>query len=873
MKYFDLSGKWKVELSDGTKGEALLPGTLDENLIGKRAAGEPISTRLTRRFSYEGEAAFISVLDMELPARKRVFLEAERSRSLRLFVDGEEIPALRGTLSTPYLFEATALLRKGSEIRLVSDNSYKGLPREDIVNSSAATDETQTNWNGILGFFRLRIEEAAFIESLQVANTVAILRINSLVRGLGRVRLHSDAFREDQVRDVELRRGIWEIKIEDIPLKKDAAKWDEYAGELCKVMAELELGQVFSEAEGCFGIRDFGDDGRGHLQLNGRRVFLRSEANCCVFPETGHSPMDVDSWRKIIKTYMAYGVNCLRFHSHCPPDAAFTAADELGVLVQPELSDWNPKDAFGSAKARRYYEREALEIIRTYGGHPSFVMLSFGNELQAGEEGEEFAHTLLKRCRELDPTRLYAISSNYFYGEKGCDEESDFYTAMRYRELPLRATFDGMKGHLNNEYPGAFRNYDRAMEEIRKSYGGPVFSFEVGQYEVLPDFDEIDEFKGVTAPDNFELIRRRAAEKGLLRRWKSYVEATGELALLCYKEEVEAALRTGDYSGISLLGLQDFPGQGTALVGMLDSHLESKPYSFAEPRRFNSFFRQVLPLVYLEKYTYTNKETLRAGIKLANYSSREISGTAEYRLARDGECLFSENSSEVNCSPGGLTDIGFVEAVLDFVDANSRLDLVVTFAGERNEYPIWVYVEGDRAPSCPAEIYETTRLDAEAKAVLERGGKVYLDAGDSDAPDSGIGFGTVGCTFSADFWSVGTFPSQEGTMGLFIDIDHPLFRDFPTESHTNYQWWPMTAGTRAIVMPDGAESIVTVMDSFAYLRNLGLLAEFKHRGGKLLVSGMGLKNLQQYPECRALLSSVYRYMDSDEFDPTQELPV
>ncbi len=110
-------------------------------------------------------------------------------------------------------------------------------------------------------------------------------------------------------------------------------------------------------------------------------------------------------------------------------------------------------------------------------------------------------------------------------------------------------------------------------------------------------------------------------------------------------------------------------------------------------------------------------------------------------------------------------------------------------------------------------------------------------------------------------------------MGLLIDTDQPLFRDFPTESHTNYQWWPMTAGTRAIVMPDGAESIVTVMDSFAYLRNLGLLAEFKHRGGKLLVSGMGLKNLQQYPECRALLSSVYRYMDSDEFDPTQELPV
>ena len=110
--------------------------------------------------------------------------------------------------------------------------------------------------------------------------------------------------------------------------------------------------------------------------------------------------MDVGSWKGILQKYRDYGVNCMRFHSHCPPEAAFTAADEMGMLMQPELSHWDPEHAFESEEARAYYRTELRQILRSLACHPSFVMLTFGNELQAGETGHAFMDTLLKEARE-----------------------------------------------------------------------------------------------------------------------------------------------------------------------------------------------------------------------------------------------------------------------------------------------------------------------------------------------------------------------------------------------------------------------------------------------------------------------------------------
>lgn len=1031
---YTLEGLWQADIGDGKVYGMSLPGTLDENGIGHKDTGSnqwhpdaelgnaeegfaedaPIATRFTRRVTFEGEARLTRKVALEVPTGKRVFLEAERARCLKLLVDGKEVQDfVAPSISTPHVFEVTQVLgevtqengkrtgecveeKEGAEgfreheLILLSDNSYPGLPHDAIVYSSAATDETQTNWNGVLGYLRLRVEEPVFIENVRVypmKDTVTVkVDVCADRPWSGKITLKSEALKETAMKQVnvknvkevtvdlkkvnmqacegqttegqttegqttekqtlnELTSGKseslrTEIVFESLALCDDIQRWDEYEGNLYEMTAILEVknpeqkmySKCITGAEDAetgdtggsgteaidtktvtFGIRDFGDNGEGRFALNGRTIFVRSETNCAEFPEAGYSPVTVAEWMNILQQYKDYGINLVRFHSHCPAEAAFVAADELGMLLQPELSHWNPKDAFESEESYEYYKTEIMAIIRMLANHPSFVMLTLGNELHASQKGHERMQELLKLAREYDATRLYADGSNVHYGAIGCDAGSDFYASQKYFEEDLRGAYANMEGYINQCYPNAMTNYDKIMESIWETYKKPVFSFEVGQFEVLPDFDELEDFQGISDPVNFKIIQEKVKERGLLPVWKKYVEATGELSRIGYREEIEAAMRTKDLSGISLLGLQDFPGQGTALVGMLNSHLQPKPFDFAKPERFREFFREQLPLALLSKYTYENTETLQANVQIANFGKTDISGCLEYVLQGDGVHISGkitgENGGEILCPAGELTDVKYQHSasgqVIQETECNTaakdvrrnadlqhntdlqhnanaqtdnytltiplktithptRLNLTVSIANIKNTYPIWVYPKA--TPTCPDNIYETEHFDERTKQALAEGKTVYLTPPSikEALPNS------IQAQFTTDFWSVGTFAGQEGGMGQLIDEKHPVFKDFPTEFHTNWQWWPM-ASQRAVILPKQYDCIITEMDSYAYLRPMAQLLECKCGNGKVLFSTLGLQDLQQYPEARALLSSIYRYLDSEEFQPVQEI--
>ena len=879
-----LAGVWRAEFEDFA-GDITIPGTLDESGIGHEDAGTdtchpdqapggatrgsgPIATRLTRRHTYEGPVRLTRRLDEAIPDGARAFIEVARGRCLRLFIDGREAPPFEPpTLSTPQVFEVTGLVHPGAELALISDNSYPGLPRADIVNASAATDETQTNWNGLLGDVCLRLERPVFVRALRVYPRVGALDVRvdlSAARAYrGTIHFICDAVEAGAALRADVPAGEHELRA-TLPLLPGVRLWDEGDGQRYEMTAAPEGCEAKTI---CFGIRRFGDDGTGRLALNGRRVFLRGETNCAVFPETGHPPMNVGAWTEILEAYRAYGVNLVRFHSWCPPEAAFEAADRLGMLMQPELSHWNPRDALEDDAAFEYYRRELLQILRACANHPSFVMLTLGNELATGPLGHRRMDELLALAREADDTRLYANGSNVHYGERGCDEQSDFYTASTWYGAPLRGIMSGtdesdgrLQGHINERYPSAAVSYDNVLARLRQAYAGPVFGFEVGQFEVLPDFGELDAFRGVTDPANLRLVQSRVARSGLTGVWRDCVEATGELALLCYREEVEAVLRTPGMSGLALLSLQDFPGQGTALVGMLNSHLRPKPYGFARPERFAAFFRDTLPLARLERYTWLNSETLRVKVLVANYGKAHIPGPLRWRLEGEGYDRSGILAAEA-FPPGGLTPAGMLEAPLASISRPVRLELTLAAGEAVNRYPIWVYPDG--AAACPGDVVAVDG-PGEALAALAAGKKVFLD------PPMAAPLRAVPCHFSTDFWSVGTFPCQSGTMGQLIDAAHPIFQGFPTEKHTNWQWWPM-AGRRAVHMPAGLRAIVTELDSFATLRPLAQLFECRVGPGRLMFSSMALRQLGQYPEARALLSAIYRYMETDRFQPDQFL--
>ena len=941
--------EWHVVLEDGTTGQMDLPGTLDENGIGHRdvganqwhpdavlgnAAGEidkdaPIATRFTRRHTYEGEARISRKITVPDYGTDRLFVLAERARALRLLVDGEACAVFRqGTLSTPYIFELTGAAPGEHEFTFLSDNSYPGMPKAAIYYSSAATDETQTNWNGILGECSMYTRPQNFIDSLRVYPRAVKKEEKNKAGGYvldvcvelapgakkvykdAKIILQSEALAAGELEDTQTLTEIisysgeglaeagtdkeenpktMEIWFRDLPLRENVKLWDEDEGNLYEMAVTLDNGMSAEDKGGStaecrtrFGIRSFGDNGSGRLALNGRAIFLRGEANCAEYPETGHPPMTIPEWKEMLLKYRSYGINFVRFHSHCEPEAAFAAADELGMLLQPELSHWDPKDAFGTEESYRYYRAELVDLLKTYANHPSFVMLTLGNELQAQDEGRERMRELVRTAKRMDPTRLYANGSNAFYGEEGCDPESDFYTSQSCKDVVIRGTFSGMRGYLNENYPSADRTYDEAMAEIRKEYQKPVFSFEVGQFEVLPDFEELESFHGISDPVNLKLIKKRVEERGLLPTWEKYVEATGELSRLAYREEIEAAMRTRELSGISLLGLQDFPGQGTALVGMMNSHLEPKPYDFARPERFREFFQECRILVKLPHYTYEAGERLIAEVEAANFGKENIEGVFCWTLAgkksvsENGNCepaeIKSKNTviatgedTEITiCRPGSYTEVGSLDIPLDFVEKNTALTLKVRIGDSISAYPIWVYRK--TTPVCPENVYETRAFDMKTREILQNGGRVYLspDADKESLPNS------IKTQFTTDFWSVGTFADQEGGMGQLIDTEHPIFKEFPTDFHTDWQWWIM-ATKRAVILPHPMKTIITEMDSYAFLRPMAQMIEFRCLKGKVLLSTMELHKSQQYPEVRALQASIYTYLSGENFEPAEEI--
>lgn len=876
----DLSGIWLCDI-DGETGYVYLPGTLDENHIGYAdritASWHPdaaiptedgtaglILTRLTRQFRYEGQVSLTRHISIHVLPGKRYFIEAERARMLELIVNGTRIhPFVPGTLSTPWLFEVTDALTGNDTITFISDNTYTGLPGDAIRYSSAASDETQTNWNGILGRFRLYDTSPCFVHHVGVypGKDSISLRITLSTDGAwaGTILIEGKPLQFPVRLDASVSSaGLTEIMTGPIPVSPDVPRWDigSGGGQLLSLRVTPD---GMDAVQVSFGLRTFSAM-NGRFMLNDIPIFLMGDTNCAIFPETGYPPMTIPEWTRILRQYMDCGINCLRFHSHVPPEAAFTAADELGLLLQPELSHWDPRSAFSTMESREYYLRELMETLRMLANHPSFVMLTLGNELHYSNDCEAFVSELLNRARAFDPTRLYAAGSNNFYGVKGCDPASDFFMSCAFYDAALRATNSGMTGPLNETSPGMF-TYDETIRRIRRETDQPVISFEVGQYEMLPDFDQLARFQGITRPDNLTAMRDLAAQNGLISDWPKRVEASSIHALRCYRDEIEAAMLTHGLAGISLLSLQDFTGQGTALVGILDAHLIPKNYGFDIIQSFRDFFADCRPIPCLRRYTYYDDEPLETEIRIVNHSRKTLQGNVVVSLNTSQEQVIGEFAVPA----GEIRSAGTVSFTFPAGHGlPSAWTLTVHFAGYSYETTIWSFSR-ETVP-CPQDVLVTKVLNDAALFVLKQGGRVYLvpDSTKDSLP------GSVQEHYTTNFWSVGTFPDQTGGMGLMIDSEHPLFNHFCTGVATDPHWWPM-AGRRAFVLPEGVRSIITQLDCPQRMRNLGMLLEGKCLNGQILISSMDLDTLP-YPEARGLQNAIYRYLGSDRFQPSQVLP-
>ncbi|MBQ9260852.1 MAG: beta-glycosidase [Prevotella sp.] len=796
-KRIDLSGTWLFALDrhntikpdDMLTDKVQLPGTTDTNKKGDITEKRDETTHLTRHMQYKGRAWYQR--EVEIPVSwkgQSTYLFLERTKPSEVYVDGRLMGSCND-ISTPQVFDLSSALTPGSHrIAIMVDNG-SGVPEQIYASSHAYTEDTQTNWNGIIGRLELTTESPKLPRPSSV---------------------HPN-------------------------------------------------------------FRDFHIEGQ-HFYANGHKIFLRGKHDACVWPLTGHVAMDVKSWKDYLGKCADYGLNHVRFHSWCPPEAAFVAADELGIILQPELPFWgsfNDKDSL----LMNFLHKEGKNILRWYGHHPSFRMFALGNELWGSiEKMAEF----IADFRKIAPDKVYTFGSNYYLGYKGVKPGMDYFTTCRVGSegwgnygTHTRGSFsfadaaDG--GMINHFYPNTEMNFTEGCSLTNV----PIISHETGQFQTYPDYDEIKKYTGVLYPYNMEVFRSRLEKAGMADQAKDFHKASGLWSLQLYKQDIEMDLRTPNMAGFQLLDLQDYPGQGSAYVGILDAFMQSK--GLCTESEWRQWCSPVVPLLISPQFCFTNEEGIHAKLQIANYSGESLKGkTLSWSL--DGQ-----HGSLIIPDGEGLVDIGALDIDLSAYEHPVQLQLKLKIEGTeyQNTYDLWVYPFGVDLSKLEQKVIITNELTDKIARQLEKGKSVLL------MPDSSKL--TVGGLFQTDYWNYRMFKTisennkktvSPGTLGILTDPKHPIFKSFPTEMHTNWQWFPIIKASHPMMLDNTGKDyrpIVQVIDNIERNHKLGLIFEFQVGKGRLLVCMADLERASSYPEGRQFYRSILEYMTSKDFAPNTKI--
>ena len=832
---------------------------------------------------YAGVAWYQRTVEMP-PAweGRRVVLTLERPHWATQVWVGDRAIGSNVSLSTPHLYDLGTELAPGRQVLTVRVDNRRVV--EIGENSHSISDHTQGNWNGIVGRIELSTTPLEWLDEVQVFPDPATRQIE--VRG--RVATVGGRVLPEQVQLAVTPAGPDGASLPVRPaqvghngefrvlysLGDDARTWDEFSPTLYVLTARLANGH---QRACTFGLRQIAAEG-AQLLLNGRKLFIRATLECAIFPLTGHPPMEVAAWQRILTVARAHGLNSLRFHSWCPPEAAFVAGDEMGFYFQIEAASWpNQSTTLGDGQpVDAWLEEETRRILRAYGNHPSFVLMASSNE-PGGEAGRDrFLSDWVKRHSQSDPRRLFTSGAGWPQLS-----ENQFHVTPDPRIQQWGA---GLASRINGKPPETTTDY-RDYVAVRSV---PVISHEIGQWCVFPDFAERPKYTGYLKPRNFEIFEELLERRGLGRLAGAFVQASGKLQALCYKEEIESALRTPGLGGFQLLDLHDFPGQGTALVGVLNPFWESKGYITA--KAYRRFCNVTVPLARLPRRVYTADERLEVELELAHFGAAQQPVTPYWRLVdRHGRGCAGATGPERLAPVGNGISLGRLSLSLQDLPAPARYRLVLGLAGTEieNDWDLWVYPAVGVTPAAPGaaaplpeaagarevagrpdEPFVTRFLDSATWAALDAGRAVFLllppDQVRNDAPEP------VQLGFSSIFWNTSwTNRQAPTTLGLLCDPAHPALAAFPTEAHSNWQWWyPISraAALRLDHCPAGLEPIVRVIDDWFTSRSLALIVEARVGRGRLLATSIDLPGAAD-PVNRQLLSSLQQYVASEQFAP------
>ncbi|HWS39134.1 MAG TPA: tetratricopeptide repeat protein, partial [Actinoplanes sp.] len=891
----DLAGTWRVTLDcDDSEQPAELPGSLQEQGIGDpvtvdtpwtglvvdrafytdpryapyREPGEvAVPFWLQPHTYYRGAATFRRTVDIPAHWHDRpVVLHLERVHwESAVLVDGRRIGSDR-SLSTPHRYDLGVLSPGEHTLMIVVDNRTV----VDVgPNAHSVSDHTQGNWNGVIGDLRLEAQPAVVIRAVTVTPDVtarsARVRIDlaSGTRGIGRGTVTVSARRFnvpgehvtapvtavfDDGREADLAaRGMTagggHVDL-TLDLGEQAQTWDEFHPALYELTTTI--GATIHRT--VFGLREVGTDGT-RITVNGRPVFLRGTLESCVFPLTGHPPTDVASWRRILHVARAHGLNLLRFHSWCPPRAAFRAADEEGFYLQVEGPFWaNQGAAVGEGRPiDDFLYAETARILGEFGNHPSFLMMAHGNE-PAGRDAE-FLGTWVTHWRRRDPRRLYTSAAGW-----PVIDENDFDNIPDPR---LHQWGDGLESRLNTRRPDTVTDYSGIVAAGPR----PIVSHEIGQWCAYPDFAETAKYTGLMQPKNFGIFADLLRDSGMAGQAAEFLHASGRLQSLVYKEEVEAALRTPGFGGFHLLGLSDFPGQGTALVGVVDPFWDEKAYSSATA--WARFCGPTVPLARLPRRVWRTGEALEFDVRIAHFGPEPLDTAVTWQLGD----LAGGVAGQAVVPVGEHWTSGTVVVPAGTVPDTGKVRLTVRAGDFENDWDLWFFTP-PAAPSEDTGIVTTADVDEALRYAYDGRPVLLIPDLDLVRADAVLGFTPV-------FWNTAWTGNQAPhTLGITHDPRHPVFAGFPSDGHTDWQWWDLLHGAKAMTLdglPAGLRPIVQPIDTWFTARRLGALIEARVGTGRLLICTLNVAGHADSPVPARFRSALLDYMSGASFTPGIEL--
>ncbi len=906
-KFYDMSGIWKFRpdtekcgLEKGYENadfndEISLPNTV--SAAEKLPANDSLAYTgyLTDPRETEGYMWFSKTCSIDEPLKngEKALLLLERTRLSTVWVDGVKGDTL-DSLCTSHRHDITSLIGEKTRFTVTVMVSNTGYP---VPGGHLTSPDTQTNWNGILGNIGIEINGSVHLEKIRIFPNVSekSVTVNAVLKGAESAEL--TVFVEGMGKTFpEKTVTVSGESVSFTYAMGDEAKlWDEFS----PAFYFLNIRCGGDSTRTVFGLREFSssDNGKtGFFTANGKRVHLRGKHDGMIFPLTAYAPTDLDGWLNVMKTAKAYGINHYRFHTCCPPESAFTAADMLGIYMEPELPFWGTI-ADEEDDGQRYLTAEGFRILDEFGSHPSFVMFSMGNELWGSKER---LNAILGGYKAYDSTKLYTQGSNNYQFIPCVLENDDFFVGVRFSHDRLfrgsYAMCDAPQGHIQTDMPNSVHDYDEIIHPktvssgvseggtIEIQYGTgvktvsadsaeefstllPVVSHEVGQYETFPDFSEIEKYTGVLKAKNFEIFRDRLNEKGMLSQANDFFKASGRLAADCWREEIETALRSDHLAGFQLLDIQDFSGQGTALVGILNAFMENK--GIISEEKWAEFCGEKVLLLQLESYLFRSGDKVPAAVEIYDYSENGTpADTLKITLTMDGETSVILEKNTGDKAFRGL--FGLAGFAFDIPETEKMTKAVIRaeYGNISTERTLWIFPETKTADSKNALV---THSPEAAKNALSEGKRVLYLPKNLDEENSVQG------AYCTDFWCYPMFrsisesmkkPVPVGTMGYLIDNEHPALREFKSEFYSTPQWFDIAENSRTMILDDiPLTPIVQTVDNFERNHRLGTIFELSYGDGKLLVCTCPLDETENSPAAKQLLFSLTEYVDSDSFNP------